>query len=45
MIRKYKLVNKFVLLSYLFIILILTTGMSSEKDTFNGKIFKNIYID
>ena len=42
---KYKLVNKFKLISSLFIILILTTGMSNQKDSFNGKIFKNIYIE
>ena len=42
---KYRLVNKFKLISSLFIILILTTGMSNQKDSFNGKIFKNIYIE
>ena len=42
---KYKLVNKFKLISSLFIILILTTGMSNQKDSFSGKIFKNIYIE
>lgn len=42
---KYKLVNKFKLILSLFIILILTTGMSNQKDSFKGKIFKNIYIE
>ena len=45
MMDKYKLVNKFTLISSLFIMLILTTGMSNQKDSFNGKIFKNIYIE
>lgn len=42
---KYRLVNKFKLILSLFIILILTTGMSNQKDSFKGKIFKNIYIE
>ena len=45
MIDKYKLVNKFVLVSCLFIVLILSTGMSNQYVSFNGKIFKNIYIE
>jgi len=36
---------KFTLLLSLFITLILTTGMSNPKEKFNGKIFKNIYIE
>ena len=44
-VMKYKLVNKFVLVSCLFIIFILVTGMSNNQDIFNGKIFKNIYIE
>ena len=42
---KYKLINKFTLISSLFIILILTTGMSNQNNSFSGKIFKNIYIE
>ena len=36
---------KFTLLLSLFITMILATGMSSPKEKFNGKIFKNIYIE
>ena len=42
---KYKLINKFTLISSLFIMLILTTGMSNQNNSFSGKIFKNIYIE
>ena len=31
---KYKLINKFTLISSLFIILILTTGMSNQNNSF-----------
>ena len=43
--NKYKYKYKFTLLLSLFITLILTTGMSNPKEKFNGKIFKNIYIE
>ena len=42
---KYKFVNKFTLILSLFIMLILTTGISTKKDDFSGKIYKNIYIE
>lgn len=42
---KYKLANKFTLILSLIIILALTTGMSSQPENFDGKIFKNIYIE
>ena len=43
--NKYKLINKFTLILSLFIMLILTTGISTKKDDFSGKIYKNIYIE
>lgn len=43
--NKYKLINKFTLILSLSIMLILTTGISTKKDDFSGKIYKNIYIE
>lgn len=44
-VMKYRLINKFVLVSCLFITFILVTGMSNKQEIFNGKISKNIYIE
>ena len=43
--NKYKLITKFTLILSLSIMLILTTGISTKKDDFSGKIYKNIYIE